>query len=52
MTPAPAPYALPHRHVLTLPTGPGPGAVRVARETVEKAGGSASGTRRRWARPC
>ncbi|MDU0302641.1 ATP-binding protein [Streptomyces sp. PAL114] len=35
MTPAPAPYALPHRHVLTLPTGPG--AVRVARETVEQA---------------
>ncbi|MER7489217.1 ATP-binding protein [Streptomyces sp. NPDC126497] len=32
---SPAPGALPHRHVLTLPTGPG--AVRLARETAERA---------------
>ncbi|OSP29165.1 MULTISPECIES: ATP-binding protein [unclassified Streptomyces] len=32
---ASAPNTLPHRHVLTLPTGPG--AVRVARETAEQA---------------
>ncbi|MFI0504615.1 ATP-binding protein [Streptomyces albogriseolus] len=35
MRPATAPDALPHRHVLTVPTGPG--AVRVARETAERA---------------
>ncbi|MFC9831253.1 two-component sensor histidine kinase [Streptomyces albogriseolus] len=35
MRPASAPAALPHRHVLTVPTGPG--AVRVARETAERA---------------
>ncbi|WP_030869500.1 ATP-binding protein [Streptomyces sp. NRRL S-37] len=29
------PHTLPHRHVLTLPTGPG--AVRLARETAERA---------------
>ncbi|MBT3149585.1 ATP-binding protein [Streptomyces sp. CHD11] len=35
MTPTPALGALPRRHVLTVPTGPG--AVRLARETAERA---------------
>lgn len=52
MRSATAPAALPHRHVLTVPAGPG--AVRVARETAEQAlaeWGSTRGTRRSD-RPC